>query len=482
MTVEHLDVLVVGAGLSGIAAGYYLQTRCPGKRYLILEARDRIGGTWDLFRYPGVRSDSDMFTLGYSFRPWDRPEAIAEGPAIRDYIEETAAAFAIDQRIRFNHRVRRVAWDSEEARWTVEAEGPDGEAVRLTCNFLYTCTGYYKYDHGYLPQWPGMETFSGQLIHPQAWPEELDVAGQHVVVIGSGATAVTLVPALAEEAGRVTMLQRSPSYIVSRPARDGAADWLRRWLPERLAHGLVRWKSVLVDAFYYQLMRRRPEMMKEYLIEQVQEELGPDFDVATHFTPRYDPWDERLCLAADGDFFEAIRAGKVSMVTDHIETFTPCGVRLRSGRELEADIVVAATGLVMRLLDGVDVVVDGQTVDLGERITYRGMMLDGVPNLAMTIGYTNASWTLRCELVHGFVCRLLNYMEQEGYVRCTPRRPERPMAEEPPLNLTSGYVQRALPSLPSQGERRPWRIEQNYVVEWLAFRFGRVDDGALAFA
>ena len=482
MTAEHFDVLVVGAGLSGIAAGYYLQTQCPGKRYAILEARERIGGTWDLFRYPGVRSDSEMFTLGYSFRPWDRPQAIAEGPAIRDYIEETAEQYGIDQQIRFNHRVRRAAWCSETARWTVEAERvPDGDVVRLSCNFLHMCSGYYRYDHGYMPEWPGMERYAGQLIHPQAWPEELDYAGKHVVVIGSGATAVTLVPALAEEARHVTMLQRSPGYVVTRPSRDPVADWLRRRLPARLAHGLARWKNLLVDMFYYQLMRRRPQMMKEYLIEQVQEELGPDFDVETHFTPRYDPWDERLCLAADGDFFQAIRAGKVSMVTDHIETFTRDGIRLRSGRELEADIIVAATGLVMRLMDGVELAVDGGPVALGERLAYRGLMLSDVPNLALSIGYVNASWTLRCELVHRYVCRLLNYMDEHGYVQATPRRRDPSITKEPAVNFTSGYVQRALPSLPSQGSRRPWRVYQNYLLDRLSLGLSRMDDGVLEF-
>jgi len=330
--------------------------------------------------------------------------------------------------------------------------------VRLTCDFLYMCTGYYDYDGGYLPEWPDVERFSGQLVHPQEWPETLNYAGKRVVVIGSGATAVTLIPALAERAAHVTMLQRSPTYVVSRPTEDPLANWLRRRLSERLAHGLVRWKNVLIDMFFYQLMRRRPKMMKRVLVRQVQEELGPDYDVETHFTPRYNPWDERLCVAADGDLFEAIKANEVSVVTDHIETFTPAGIRLRSGRELEADIIVTATGLVMRLMKGIRLVVDGEPVELSKKLTYKGMMLSDVPNSALAIGYTNASWSLKCELIHRYVCRLLNHMDEHGYVQATPRHADPSVTPEPVVDFTSGYVQRALPSLPSQGSRPPWKL------------------------
>lgn len=482
MATTDVDVLVVGAGLSGIGAAYYVETYCPGKRYAILEARDSIGGTWDLFRYPGVRADSDIYTLGYSFRPWRGEKAIADGDAILAYIRETAAAYGIDRQIRFNHRVRRAEWCADDARWTVEAErGPEREVVRLTCNFLYMCTGYYEYEAGYTPAWPGVADFSGRLVHPQQWPQTLDYAGKRIVVIGSGATAVTLVPALAEQAAHVTMLQRSPTYIVSRPEKDRLANWLRGRLPRRLAHGLVRWKNVLTDLFFYQLMRRRPEMMKQYLVRQVQEELGPDFDVATHFTPRYNPWDERLCLVPDGDLFAAIKRGAASVVTGHIETFTPTGIRLRSGRTLEADVVVTATGLVMRLMSGVEMVVDGVPVDLSERMTYKGMMLSDVPNSALAIGYTNASWTLKCELIHRYVCRLLNYMDEHGYVQATPRHTDPSVTPEPVIDFTSGYVQRALPRLPSQGSRPPWKLYQNYLLDMLTFRFGRLDDGAMTF-
>ncbi|MDX1664390.1 MAG: NAD(P)/FAD-dependent oxidoreductase [Candidatus Promineifilaceae bacterium] len=481
MSSDHFDVLVIGAGLSGIGAGYYLQRNFPDKSYAILEAREDLGGTWDLFRYPGVRSDSDMFTLGYSFRPWRDAAAIADGPAILSYIRETAAEYGIDEHIRFGHRVCRAEWSSAESRWTVLAErGPENELVRLTCDFLYMCTGYYDYDRGYLPEWPSLEQFAGQVVHPQHWPEDLDYGGKRVLIIGSGATAVTLVPAMAEEAGHVTMLQRSPTYIATMPTQDAVADWLRAKLPERVAHDIIRWKNALRGIAYYSVMRWRPEMMKRVLVEQVQEELGEDYDVDTHFTPRYNPWDERLCLAPDGDFFEAIRSGAASVVTDRIERFTPTGVRLQSDREVEADIIITATGLVMKPTGGIETVVDGEPVKLPETMTYKGMMLSDVPNMAMAIGYTNASWTLKCELAHRYVCRLLAYMDEHGYVQCVPRR-DAGVEEEPLIDFTSGYVQRALHTLPSQGSQRPWKLYQNYLLDWLTFRFGKVDDGTMEF-
>jgi cation diffusion facilitator CzcD-associated flavoprotein CzcO len=482
MRTEHVDVLIVGAGLSGIGAAYYLQTRCPNKSYAILEARDTIGGTWDLFRYPGVRSDSDMYTLGYSFRPWRDPKAIADGPAILAYIKETAQAYGIDRHIRFNHRVKRAEWSSAEVRWTVEVErGPDREPVRLTCSFLYMCSGYYDYDHGYTPEWPDIEQFAGRIVHPQHWPQDLDYAGQRVVVIGSGATAVTLVPALAQQAAHVTMLQRSPTYIVAQPAEDAIANWLRRHLPRRLAYGLVRWKNVLMSMAYYNLMRWQPARMKRNLINLVRAQLGPTYDVDTHFTPRYNPWDQRLCLVPDGDLFTEIKAGTVSMVTDHIDTFTPNGIHLCSGEELSADIIVTATGLVMKLMGSMQLMVDGRPLDLSQTMSYKGMMFSDIPNLAAAIGYTNASWTLKCELISRYVCRLLQFMDQRGYVQCIPRKTDPAITEEPILNFTSGYVQRALPSLPSQGSRRPWKLYQNYLLDLITFRYGKVDDGTMEF-
>ena len=485
---EHVDVLIVGAGISGIAAARYIQTRCPAKSYAILEARGAIGGTWDLFRYPGVRSDSDMHTLGYSFRPWREAKAIADGPAILTYIRETAQQFGIDRKIRFGHRVRRATWSSDDGMWTVEAEtlgddtGADTAIVRLTCNFLYMCSGYYDYAHGYTPDWPAVERFGGRIVHPQQWPDDLDYANKRVVVIGSGATAVTLVPALAERASHVTMLQRSPTYVVARPSEDAIANWLRGHLPAAMALPAARWKSVLLGMYFYRLARRRPEATKRAIVRMAREQLGPDFDVETHFSPRYNPWDQRLCLAADADLFAAIRAGRVSVVTDSIETFTKAGIRLRSGDELDADVIVTATGLVMRLMNGVRLEVDGVPVDLAKTMSYKGMMLSDVPNLAFALGYTNASWTLKCELIASYVCRLLSYMERRGYTSCTPRRRDPSLVEEPAIDFTSGYVQRAIATLPRQGSRKPWKLYQNYALDLLSLRYGALNDGTMEFA
>ncbi len=482
MPTEHLDVLIVGAGLSGIGAAYYLQTRCPQKSYAILEGRDAIGGTWDLFRYPGVRSDSDMYTLGYSFRPWRDAKAIADGPAILAYIRETAQAYGIDQHIRFGQRVISAAWASADARWTVTvAQGPQHEHVQLTCSFLYMCTGYYDYVQGYTPAWAGIEQFSGRVVHPQHWPDDLDYSGKRVVVIGSGATAVTLVPAMAAQAAHVTMLQRSPSYIAAQPSQDATADWLRRRLPQRLAHGLARWKNILTSMYFYNLMRRLPTLAKRNLVQMARDQLGPDYDVATHFTPRYNPWDQRLCLAPDGDLFRAVTSGKATVVTDQIDTFTADGIRLRSGQTIPADVIITATGLVMRIMSNVELMVDGAPVNVAQQMSYKGMMLSDVPNLAMAIGYTNASWTLKCELSSQYVCRLLNYMDRHSYRQCTPRRSDPAITAEPVVTFTSGYVQRALPMLPSQGSRRPWKVYQNYLLDTLTFRFGTLDDEAMEF-
>jgi monooxygenase len=479
--VSDFDVLIVGAGLSGIGAAYHLQDKCPGKTFAILEGRSASGGTWDLFRYPGVRSDSDMHTMGYRFRPWREAKSIADGQSILRYIRETAEEYGIDRNIRFNHRVVRASWCSPDARWTVEATGPGDQAVRLSCNFLYMCSGYYEYAAGYMPGWPGMDRFTGQILHPQQWPEELDYAGKRVIVIGSGATAVTLVPAMAERAAHVTMLQRSPTYIVTRPARDAIANWLHRMLPSRLAYGLARWKNILLQMYFYNLARRKPDATRKTILKFAQMQLGPDFDVGKHFNPRYNPWDQRLCLVPDGDLFAAISSGKASVVTDEIETFTENGVRLRSGSELEADVIVTATGLKMRLMGGIELVVDGVTTELAKTMTYKGMMSSDVPNLAMALGYTNASWTLKCDLTSDYVCRLLNFMDEHGYAYCIPRKHDASVTEEPALSFTSGYVQRALGSLPKQGSKKPWRLNQNYALDLMALRFGKVDDGTVEF-
>jgi monooxygenase len=482
MTAEHIDVLIVGAGLAGISAAYYMQTRCPTKRFTILEGRATLGGTWDLFRYPGVRSDSHMHTFGYSFRPWQEAKAITDGPSILKYIQETAEEYGIDRKIRFGHQVRRATWSSTDSTWTVEAErGPDKQIVVFTCNFLYMCSGYYDYASGYTPEWAGVERFAGRIVHPQKWPDDLDYTGKRVIVIGSGATAVTLIPAMAEQAAHVTMLQRSPTYIVATPSQDASADWLYRHLPARLAHGIARWRSILLDMYYYTIARRRPAYTKQMILQLAQQELGPDYDVDTHFAPRYNPWDQRLCLVPDSDLFVAIKSGKASVVTDHIATFTETGIRLRSGQELTADIIVAATGLSLLLIGGVQLVVDGVPVELSQTMSYKGAMYSGIPNLASAFGYTNASWTLKCELTASYVCRLLKYMDRHGYTQCTPRRQVGSIAEKPVVDLTSGYIQRAIDKLPRQGSRRPWEMHQNYLRDLLSVRFSRVDDGTMEF-
>jgi cation diffusion facilitator CzcD-associated flavoprotein CzcO len=478
-----LDVLIVGAGLSGVCAAYYLQARLKRYSYAILEARAAIGGTWDLFRYPGIRSDSDMHTLGYSFRPWLGAKSITDGASIAAYVRDTAAAYGIDRKITFGCRVVRAAWSSAAARWTVTAVlGPAQTEVTYTCRFLFMCSGYYDYEQGYLPDWPDTAAFRGRLVHPQFWPEGLDTAGKRVVVVGSGATAVTLVPALAETAAHVTMLQRSPTYIVSRPAVDAAAQWLYRNLPQRAAHALARWKNVLLTMYFYRLARRQPERVKAGMLALVRKQLGPDHDIATHFTPRYNPWDQRLCLVPDGDLFATIRAGRASVVTDTIERFTADGLRLGSGRDLAADVIVTATGLKLKLLGGVAIEVDGAPVDLSRTVNYKGMMFSDVPNLALALGYTNASWTLKCELTARYVCRLLAHMQARGYDRCTPRRPAEGVEESPLLGLTSGYITRAAGMLPRQGAKAPWRLHQNYAMDMAALRFGALRDGVMEFS
>jgi monooxygenase len=482
VVVEHFDVLVVGAGLSGIGAGYHLQANSPGKTYAILEGRDTIGGTWDLFRYPGIRSDSDMYTLGYSFKPWREAKAIADGPSILNYVRETAEANGIDKHIRYGHQVKRASWSSEDAVWTVEAEvGPDKTPVSLTCGFLFMCSGYYDYAGGYQPDFPGMASFKGVLVHPQHWPKDLDYTGKTVVVIGSGATAVTLVPAMAKDAAHVTMLQRSPTYVVSRPAEDAMANKLREILPAKLAYHIIRWRNVLGGMYFFNLARKKPEQVKKAIIDMVRQEMGPDYDVDTHFTPRYNPWDQRLCLVPDADLFDAIKAGKAEVVTDQIETITKTGIKLASGKTLDADIIVSATGLKMQLLSGVEFTVDGARADLAKSMSYKGMMYSDVPNLASSFGYTNASWTLKCDLTCEYVCRMLNYMDKRGIAYGVPRKTDPTLAEEPWLDFSSGYVQRALDQLPRQGSKRPWKLYQNYALDLMTLRYGAVDDGSMEF-
>jgi monooxygenase len=479
----HVDVLVIGAGLSGIGAACHLRRNRPRDTFVVLEAREAMGGTWDLFRYPGIRSDSDMYTLGFSFRPWDGDKALADGASIRDYIERTAAEHGVDEAIRYRRRVTRLSWDGTTARWTAEvANSGTGETETVTAGFVYSCTGYYRYDEGYTPEFPGIDDFAGQVLHPQHWPEDLEVTGRRVVVIGSGATAVTLVPSLAPDAAHVTMLQRSPTWVMSLPARDRVAVLLRRLLPDRTAHTLVKWKNVLLATAFFQLSRRRPALVKRLLRRHLERALPEGYDIDTHFTPSYDPWDQRLCLVPDHDLFRAIRRGDASVVTDHVDTFVPEGIRLRSGAVLEADVVVTATGLNLLMLGGMEVEVDGESIDFADTVAYKGMMLSGVPNMAFAVGYTNASWTLKVDLVSEYVCRLLGHMEARGYDVVTPVAPSDDIELRPIIDLSSGYVTRALDRLPRQAAVAPWQLHQNYVRDLRLVSRGELDDAGVTFS
>ncbi|MGZ4443918.1 MAG: flavin-containing monooxygenase [Nocardioidaceae bacterium] len=478
---EHVDVLIVGAGLSGVGAACHLAERFPATSYLVVESRDAIGGTWDLFRYPGIRSDSDMFTLGYRFKPWTDEKAIADGPAILDYVRETAREYGVEERTRFGLTVVGADWSSRDAVWHVRAERTGtGEVVELTCGFLWACSGYYSYDAGYAPPFAGLDRFRGEVVHPQAWPEDLDYADKRVVVIGSGATAVTLVPAMAADAAHVTMLQRSPTYILSLPGVDEVASKLRAHLPSGAAYAVTRWKNILVQTAIYQLSRRRPELVRSLIRRATVAQLPEGYDVDRHFRPAYDPWDQRLCLVPDGDLFKAIRSGGVDVVTDHVEEFTETGIRLRSGTELAADVVITATGLNLLAFGGMRLAVDGKPVHLPDTMAYKGMMLSGVPNFAYVVGYTNASWTLKADLVSEYVCRLLAHMAGNGHQVCVPRK-DPTVGEEPFLDFAAGYVQRSVHAFPKQGSRAPWRLRMNYLRDLVALRHGRLDDDALDF-
>ncbi len=484
---EHFDVVVVGAGISGIGAAYHLQTISPDRSFAILEGRDDLGGTWDLFRYPGVRSDSDMHTLGYSFKPWTDEKSIADGPSILRYLRETAAEYDIDRHIRFRHLVTDADWSSDDGRWTVTASVTDDaggtSTVSYTCGYLFMCSGYYSYKGGYTPEFAGRDDFAGEIVHPQAWPEDLDYAGKNVVIIGSGATAVTLVPAMAKEAAHVTMLQRSPTYVVSAPDRDALANRLRKVLPDRTAYELTRWKNIRRGEWVYAKTRTHPDKVREKLLGLVRKELGPDYDVDTHFTPTYNPWDQRLCLIPNSDLFESIKAKDATVVTDHIDRFTANGVKLQSGRELQADIIVTATGLQLVTLGEMDFRVDGETVDFSRTWSYKGLAYSDVPNLASSFGYINASWTLRADLTCAYVCRLLNHMRDTGTEVCTPRlrsgdhdMPERPWIDD----FSSGYMQRMMAMMPRQGDREPWLNTQRYSSDKKLFKQD-VDDGVMRF-
>ncbi|WP_134432030.1 flavin-containing monooxygenase [Mycobacterium ulcerans] len=479
---EHLDVVIVGAGISGVSAAWHLQDRCPTKSYAILEKRAAMGGTWDLFRYPGIRSDSDMHTLGFRFRPWTERQAIADGKPILEYVKGTAAMYGIDKHIRLNQKVISADWSNAQNRWTLQIES-NGAMSAVTCSFLFLCSGYYNYDQGYTPNFAGAQDFAGSIIHPQHWPEDLDYDGKNVVVIGSGASAVTLVPALANSGAKhVTMLQRSPTYIVSQPERDSIAERLNRWLPENMAYAMVRWKNVLRQAAVYGACRKWPRRMRKNFMGLAQRQLPEGYDVRKHFGPHYNPWDQRLCLVPNGDLFRAIRHGQVDVVTDTIDRFTPTGIRLNSGQQLPADIIVTATGLNLQLFGGAAVTVDGESVDLTKAMAYKGMMLSGLPNMAYTVGYTNGSWTLKADLVSEFVCRLLNYMDANDYESVVVERPGSDVQECPFMEFTPGYVLRVIDELPKQGSRKPWRLNQNYLRDIHLIRRGKIDDEGLRFA
>jgi monooxygenase len=479
MEAQHVDVIIVGAGLSGIGAAYRLQEQSPGKTYAILESREAVGGTWALFRYPGIRSDSDMYTLSYSFKPWTNRKSIADGDDIRGYIQEAADEFGIAEHIRFGHRVQRAAWSSEDARWTVTSI-VGGETVVQTASFLYLCSGYYSYDTGYTPDFPGLDSFEGQVVHPQFWPDDLDYAGKDVVVIGSGATAVTLIPSMADTASHVTMLQRSPTYVTSLPGQDPVAALLRKVLPDGLAHRVIRRKNASVTIGFYLFCRRFPAVAKKLLLARARKQLPAGADMA-HFTPRYDPWDQRLCVVPDGDLFRAIRHGSASVVTDTIASFSPTGIELDSGRHLDADIVVTATGLQVVAMGQIDFEVDGRAIDPHDLYVYKGLMFSGMPNFAWCVGYTNSSWTLRADLSSQYVCRFINHLDQNGYASGMPD-PQGASGESAPiLDLTSGYVTRVAGLLPQQGTSSPWTIRQNWFLD--ARDMKRTDlDEAMVFA
>ncbi|HIG34802.1 MAG TPA: NAD(P)/FAD-dependent oxidoreductase [Gammaproteobacteria bacterium] len=482
MTQNHFNVIVVGAGISGIGAGYYLQKKCPNKSFVILEGRDNIGGTWDLFRYPGIRSDSDMNTMGFRFKPWMGVKSIADGPSILSYLHETVKENDLNKKIHFNQWVNEASWSSRDSQWTVQVENKKTQELQdFTCDFLFLCGGYYNYEEGYTPHFAGRENFLGQIIHPQKWPKNLDYKNKKVVVIGSGATAVTIIPTMAEEAAHVTMLQRSPTYFLSAPDEDPVGNFLRKFISSKLTYKLVRWKNIRFQWWFFQKCRKFPKKVKEFLIKQVREELGPNYDIETHFTPKYNPWEQRMCLVPNGDFFNAINAGKASVITDHIDRFTKKGIKLKSGGEVEADLIVTATGLNLEVCNGIKLEVDNNEVDISKTMTYKGMMFSDVPNLVATFGYTNASWTLRADLTSEYVCRLLNFMDKKGYANCCPRTAEHVEPEGDWLDFTSGYVKRSMHKFPKQGSRDPWRNTQNFPKDVLAIRWGNIDNKELKF-
>ena len=479
---KKIDVLVVGAGLSGIGAGYHLQKKCPETSFLILEGRENIGGTWDLFKYPGIRSDSDMYTLGYNFKPWKEQKAIADAPSILKYLNETVEEFNLKSKIRFGKYVKKARWSSDSNQWTVDIEDKKtGKFSQILCSFIFMCSGYYSYKEGYTPHFEGKENFKGDIIHPQKWDTSFDYSNKKIVVIGSGATAVTIVPEMAKTAKHVTMLQRSPTYVVAAPEKDNLANKLRKYLPLKFTYWFIRWRNILRQQYYFHLCKKYPKGVKNVIIREVKKKLGNDFDVKTHFTPKYNPWDQRMCLVPDGDLFEQINQGKASVVTDHIKNFTENGILLKSGKELKADVIITATGLNLEMLSTVEFFIDNKSVDISKTVTYKGMMYSGIPNLASTFGYTNASWTLGADLTSEYVCRVINHMKRNNYDVVCPKPNIGIEADPDYLNLTSGYIKRSLNIFPKQGKKAPWRNNQNYLIDIFQMKYGRIDDEEISF-
>lgn len=479
---EHFDVIIIGAGLSGIGAACHLKRNCPSKTFAMLEGRSSIGGTWDLFKYPGIRSDSDMHTFAYSFKPWMYDKTISDGATIMKYLHETIVDYKLEQHVRCNKWITEISWDSNENKWTIEGQDKEcNEAIHLTCNFILSCTGYYDYDEGYTPDFKGLEKYKGQFVHPQKWTADIDYKNKEVIIIGSGATAITLLPSMADKTKHITMLQRSPTYVVSMPKHDAFSKFVKRWLPAKTAHFLGRWKHILRQIYFYSISKKKPKQVRYYIKNEIKKVIREDFDVETHFNPKYDPWDERICAVVDNDLFKAINEGKCSVETDSIDSFTENGILLESGKELKADLVVSATGLKIKFVGGITIKVDGEILDPSKLINYKGMMLEGVPNMAAIAGYTNASWTLKADLVGEYVCRLLNHMDRKGQASCTPTLSDGKVEIEPASDLASGYIQRALDRLPKQGDRYPWKLNQNYIKDMIALRYKSVDDGYLIF-
>lgn len=480
MSNQSVDVIIIGTGISGISAAYYLQTMCPDKSFLMLEARDSIGGTWDLFKYPGIRSDSDMYTLGFAFRPWIDKKAIADGPSIMKYLHGAVEDYGLSEKIQFGKKVVAASWSSEESYWDLSIENKSSEYEKCKCRYLFVCAGYYNYENGFTPDFPGKDDFKGQFIHPQQWPEDLDFTDKKMIVIGSGATAVTLIPELAAKGKHVTMLQRSPTYITPGPSEDKLANWMNDKLPQKLAYKFTRWKKIRIGQFFYKASRKYPKFMKGLMLKGVQKEMGDDYD-SKHFTPRYNPWDQRICLAPDSDFFESIKSDKADIVTDTIESITQNGIQLSSGQHLDADIIISATGLELKFLGGLEVTVDGEAIDFAKTVAYKGMMFSDVPNLTLAFGYTNASWTLKCDLSNSYFCRLINYMEQHGYTKCVPIQNDPHLNLETFVDFTSSYFMRHIEDLPKQGDKEPWKLKQDYYVDYKKLKRAAVDDGFMEF-